>query len=245
PAQAGRRRNARVPRSPEGLERLSPARRQGRGAARSHPRRAARPPRPGHRPDEPERARTTDPDRRLRADPADGLERLGERHADDRRPGRRLRSDPQPHAGDVPRACSADPRLRLRDVPDPEGAPRLRRLAVAAAAAFALTAPGAAYAYAPNDPFVSRQWYLSADHAFDFWPTLPGLPSVRVAVIDSGIDGTHPEFAGKIAAARSFVGGSALTDEQGHGTFVAGEIAAATGNGEGIAAVAPSTRLLV
>ena len=47
-----------------------------------------------------------------------------------------------------------------------------------------------------------------------------------VAVIDSGIDGGHPEFAGRIVLAKSFVGGSALTDEQGHGTFVAGEIAA-------------------
>jgi hypothetical protein len=120
----------------------------------------------------------------------------------------------------------------------------MRRLALAAAA-FALVAPGAAQAYTPNDPLASRQWYLSQDHAFDFWSAPPALPPVRVALIDSGIDGSHPEFDGKIAAAKSFVGGSALTDEQGHGTFVAGEIAAATGNGAGIAAVAPTARLLV
>jgi len=120
----------------------------------------------------------------------------------------------------------------------------MRRIALAAAA-LALVAPAAAQAYAPNDPLASRQWYLSQDRAFDFWPAFPTLPAVRVAVVDSGIDGSHPEFDGRIAAARSFVGGSALTDEEGHGTFVAGEIAAATNNGVGIASVAPPARLLV
>jgi subtilisin family serine protease len=71
------------------------------------------------------------------------------------------------------------------------------------------------------------------------------LPTVLVAVIDSGIDGGHPEFADKIAAARSFVGGSALSDTQGHGTFVAGEIAAALDNGQGIAGIAFPAKLLV
>jgi subtilisin family serine protease len=68
---------------------------------------------------------------------------------------------------------------------------------------------------------------------------------VNVAVIDSGIDGTHPEFIGRIAAARSFVGGSPYQDEQGHGTFVAGEIAASPFNGLGIAGLAFNAHLLV
>src|SRR5207244_9704926 len=70
------------------------------------------------------------------------------------------------------------------------------------------------------------------------------LPSVRVAVIDSGIDATHPEFAGKIAAEESFVGGS-VADRQGHGTFVAGEIAAAVDNAQGIAGIAFPAELLI
>ena len=62
------------------------------------------------------------------------------------------------------------------------------------------------------------------------------LPAVRVAVIDSGIDADHPDFAGgKIADAKTFVGGSARVDEEGHGTFVAGLIAAGVNNTVGIA----------
>jgi subtilisin family serine protease len=124
--------------------------------------------------------------------------------------------------------------------------------AAVAALATALTFPGAAAAlpwradYVPTDPLVSRQYYLAQDHAFDgFGAELPTVNPVRVAIIDSGLDGTHPEFPkAKIWAARSFVGGSPLVDEQGHGTFVAGEIAAAL-NGEGIAGIAFPAQLIV
>jgi hypothetical protein len=100
-------------------------------------------------------------------------------------------------------------------------------------------------AFTPNDTLVARQWYVQDDHAFDFWPEPPVLPPVRVGIIDSGIDGTHPEFAGKVVGARSFVGGSGLTDRVGHGTFVAGEIAAALNNNQGIAGIAFPAELLV
>jgi stage II sporulation protein D len=100
-------------------------------------------------------------------------------------------------------------------------------------------------AFTPNDPLAAQQWYLARDHAFDFWPTPPAtLSPVLVGIVDTGIDQSHPEFAGRIALARSFVGGSA-DDEIGHGTFVAGEIAAATGNGQGIAGIALPAKLIV
>ena len=64
-------------------------------------------------------------------------------------------------------------------------------------------------------------------------------------MIDSGIDGSHPEFKGRVVAAKSFVGGSPYRDEQGHGTFVAGEIAANPFNGIGMAGLAFNAQLLI
>jgi Subtilase family len=116
--------------------------------------------------------------------------------------------------------------------------------------------PGVAYverltggrrlAFAPSDPHFARQWYVPAVRGFDAWPQRPTwLRGLRVAVIDSGIDGTHPEFQGRLAGWKSFVGGSPLRDKRGHGTFVAGLMVARMDNGEGIAGLAFPAQLLV
>ena len=120
----------------------------------------------------------------------------------------------------------------------------MRRGLIGGAVALALAVPAAAQAFTPNDPFVPRQWYATQDKAFDAFNVLPLLPQVRVAVIDTGVDATHPDLKGRIVAARSFVGGSP-SDDQGHGTFVAGEIAAGIDDGHGIAGLAASARLLI
>ena len=83
------------------------------------------------------------------------------------------------------------------------------------------------------------------NRAFDVWLEPPSLASVRVAVIDSGFDGTHPELRGRVVAAKSFVAGPPTVDTQGHGTFVAGLIAARTNDGVGIAGLAPPAELLI
>ena len=100
-------------------------------------------------------------------------------------------------------------------------------------------------ALTPTDPFVSRQWYLAASHFYESWLTFPAFEQVPVAVIDSGVDAGHPELAGRIIGAKSFVGGSPDVDQFGHGTFVAGLIAAGVDNGIGIAGLAPSAQLLI
>jgi subtilisin family serine protease len=100
--------------------------------------------------------------------------------------------------------------------------------------------------FTPTDPLAPRQYYLTQDHAFDAFPDqLPVVNQVKVAIIDSGIDGGHPEFRGRVPLARSWVGGSPLTDEEGHGTFVAGMIAAALNNNEGIAGMAFPAQLVI
>jgi subtilisin family serine protease len=104
---------------------------------------------------------------------------------------------------------------------------------------------GRRLAFAPTDPLFPKQWHAGAVQAFDAWPQRPTLPGLRVAVIDSGIDGGHREFAGRIAEARSFVGGSPRSDTHGHGTFIAGLIAASMNNNEGIAGMAFPAQLLV
>jgi len=124
-------------------------------------------------------------------------------------------------------------------------APTRRKLDLVGGVSYVEKLGGRAVSYTPNDPFVARQWYLTQNRAFDFWPEPPLLASVRVAVIDSGIDGTHPEFQGRIAAAKSFVPGPPTVDTQGHGTFVAGLIAARTNDGVGIAGLAPPAELLI
>jgi hypothetical protein len=99
--------------------------------------------------------------------------------------------------------------------------------------------------FTPTDPLVSRQWYLVQSRFYEPWLTLPPLGRITVAVIDSGVDASHPELAGRILDTRSFVGGSARMDPLGHGTFVAGILAAGVDNGIGIAGLAPSADLLV
>jgi subtilisin family serine protease len=100
-------------------------------------------------------------------------------------------------------------------------------------------------AFVPNDPLAGQQWYLGAIRAFDHWAVKPPQPPVLVAVLDSGIEASHPEFAGRIAAARSFVSTPAHVDAFGHGTIVAGEIAAALDNAHGIAGTGIPVQLLV
>ncbi|MDX3077654.1 S8 family serine peptidase [Streptomyces sp. MI02-7b] len=69
---------------------------------------------------------------------------------------------------------------------------------------------------------------------------------VRVAVLDSGVDSTHPDLAGRVVASRSFVPGDDVLDRNGHGTHtastVAGTGAASDGKERG---VAPGADLIV
>jgi hypothetical protein len=74
------------------------------------------------------------------------------------------------------------------------------------------------------------------------WATGRG---VKVAVIDTGVDVTHPDLAARIVKAANFVDhGGRTFNRDVHGTAVAGLLAAVAGNGVGIAGVAPEVELL-
>lgn len=84
------------------------------------------------------------------------------------------------------------------------------------------------------DPLVNRQWGLRAIRWFDTSP-LPDASSIKTAVLDTGIDMTHPDLKGRVAAYDH--GGTSGTDIVGHGTHVAGIIAADFNNHIGIAGI--------
>ncbi|MDX6665064.1 MAG: thermitase [Solirubrobacteraceae bacterium] len=110
---------------------------------------------------------------------------------------------------------------------------------------------------APNDPLLDRQgdlgalgfpaaWDAAGIGASAGWPTTGGAP---VAIVDTGIDATHEDLRGRVAACATSVSGRVTTgscdDENGHGTHVAGTIGAAADNGAGIAGIAFASPLIV
>lgn len=115
----------------------------------------------------------------------------------------------------------------------------------------------------PNDPYYAPggpggetgQWSLRRI-GFETSYGIARGEGTRVAIIDSGYDGRHPDVGGRAVAVRDFVGTrdggvggdldrNADSDLNGHGTFVASMVAAATDNGAGMAALASGSRLLV
>jgi hypothetical protein len=90
----------------------------------------------------------------------------------------------------------------------------------------------------PDDPFYTDQWSLPRIGWDGAYGTIPAAGSAVVAVLDTGVDVSHPDLAGNIVSGASFVDGSAWsTDPNGHGTAMAGIVAAETGNGIGVAGV--------
>lgn len=98
-----------------------------------------------------------------------------------------------------------------------------------------------AAAQPPDDPFVPEQWHLPRVGTFDAWPAGRG-GGVIVAVVDTGVDASHPDLQGRVIGGVDLVEpGTPPDDPNGHGTLVAGVLAATAGNGVGGVGVAPST----
>ena len=88
-------------------------------------------------------------------------------------------------------------------------------------------------------------WFYDYVRAADALAAAGGGSRRSIAVIDTGLDISHPEFAGRIARTYDTASGQAdVTDLVGHGTFVTGLIAAVDGNGIGGKGVAGNTKVL-
>ena len=101
----------------------------------------------------------------------------------------------------------------------------------------------------PNDPELNEQYSLEMIQAFEAWSLSKG-EGILIAVIDTGIDIHHEEFVGRISplsynAVTKQVGLEHVIDDEGHGTMVAGVIAANQDNNVGISGIAPLSELLV
>ena len=95
-----------------------------------------------------------------------------------------------------------------------------------------------------SDPLRAQQWPLDQTSFESTWPTTDGT-GVVVAVVDTGVRGDHEDLAGVVLPGLDLVGGSdGRIDPNGHGTHVAGVIAAATQNGRGVSGAAPGVRIL-
>ena len=92
----------------------------------------------------------------------------------------------------------------------------------------------------PADALYANQWALPKIGWDQTFGVITPTGSAKVAVLDTGVDASHPELAGKVVPGTSILDGSdGTTDPSGHGTWLAGIMAAQTNNGlEGIAGVA-------
>lgn len=98
---------------------------------------------------------------------------------------------------------------------------------------------------ATTDTYSAQLWGLEKINAEAAWEAGTTGAGTLVAVVDTGVDSFHPDLYGAVAYQRDFVAGDGIAeDANGHGTHVAGIVAARANNGKGVAGVCPGCSLI-
>ena len=98
----------------------------------------------------------------------------------------------------------------------------------------------------PNDPYYGMQYHLPLVDAPEAWNTTTGGSDVWVAVLDTGYDGGHPDSpVNRVMGYDYAYNDDDPDDDEGHGTHVAGLVAAAFNNAIGVVGICPGCEILV
>ena len=101
----------------------------------------------------------------------------------------------------------------------------------------------------PNDPYYNSQWYLSNIGMPDAWDRYTGSTTTKVAVLDGGVSKLHSEIMSKLTAwgEWDYIDSDFDADDEdsvGHGSLIAGIIAAQKNNGNGVAGISENVAIL-
>lgn len=95
-----------------------------------------------------------------------------------------------------------------------------------------------------TDPYLGSEWHAGKINAPLAWDKTMGS-GVTIAILDTGVDGTHPDLAANMVAGwNAYDNNSNAADVTGHGTAVAGTAAAISNNATGVAGVAGAAKIM-
>jgi thermitase len=135
--------------------------------------------------------------------------------------------------------------VQVVTVPPGQGAAKMATYRMQKEVSYAEADALAHEAEVPNDPYLGSQWGLTTVDAPDAWQITHGKNDVAIAILDTGIDTSHPDLATKVLTSIDITGSlTSSNDINGHGTHVAGIAGACTDNGIGVAGLGYNTSLM-